>query len=167
MANIKKIAKREGYLALNNAKALETLEQIGVDNGLVFFFRDGEIITFPDEKDAYVLSLKYKDFPYISGVAVSDIMGQVEIPISQFRRVPADIDQPVLYDEDNKLGEYLARRGMSDLSRYRHLLGKKVKVTKVTMRFPQFEDDPDNPGKRRIKPDSYDMRPCYKFEELT
>lgn len=166
MANIKQIVKREGYIALDNAKALETLNQIGVDQGLFFFFRDGEIITFPDEKDAYVLSLKYKNFPYISGVAVSNIMGQVEIPMSQFRRIPADVDRAALFDESNKLGEHLARQGMSDISRYRHLLGKKIKVTKVALKFPQFEPDPDNPDKLRIKPDSYDIKPFYKFEEL-
>lgn len=170
MSNISWTVKN-GMVSLSNEAELAKLELIGQNKGLAFSFRDEEIIEFPALADAAVSVKTWKDKAKktqssLYGMAHSAVRGQFDVPLAAFRRVPIEEERAQLYDEDNVLGETLAQSNLSDIERYKLLVGKTIKVTVVKLHSPVFEWDKDKGEWSRVEGELNSLT-CFKFEDIT
>ena len=168
MANTISWTKRATYVSLSDESALKQFENIGQNKGLMFSFKDEEVITFPSAEDACVSPKSWKDKTgktqrSLNCLAHSDIRGVFDFPIAALRRVPVDEDRPSLYDDDNVLGEMLAQSNLSDIERYKLLLGKTIKVSVVKLRAPEFEWSAEKGWS--VVEGKYSSLTCFKFSE--
>lgn len=171
MANAIAWTKKANSVSLSNEAALKEFESIGQNKGLAFSFRDGEIITFPPLADAAVSAKQWKDKAKktqrsLTGLAHSESRGQFDVPLAAFRRVPIESERGQLYDEDNVLGETLAQSNLSDIERYKLLVGKTIRVTVVKLHSPVFEWDTEKLEWKRLEDKLNDLT-CFKFEDIT
>lgn len=168
MANAIVWTKKASYVALSDENALKQFESIGQNKGLVFSFKEGETVTFPSAEDACVSPKSWKDKSgktqrSLNCMAHSDLRGQFDFPIAALRRVPVEEDRARLFGDDNTLGEALAQSNLSDLERYRSLLGKTIRVSEVLkLRTPEFEWSAEKGWE--VIPDKFGSITCFKFE---
>ena len=168
MANAIVWTKKASYVSLSDENALKQFESVGQNKGLVFSFKEGEIITFPSAEDACVSPKSWKDKSgktqrSLNCMAHSDLRGQFDFPIAALRRVPIEEDRARLFGDDNTMGESLAQSNLSDLERYRSLLGKTIRVSEVLkLRTPEFEWSAEKGWE--VIPDKFGSITCFKFE---
>lgn len=114
-------------------KLAEELEKLGSGKGIPFELNLDEVFTVPPKSRALfvkrVVTLNTKDYPILYMVCKSDKRGEVEFPISIFRRLPIlqkDMDDLLI---DNPLGAEMLKNGMNDLKRGGLCIGHSFQVT--------------------------------------
>lgn len=125
-----------------NVTFLEELQACGDGKGDMLRLKAGEQLSFdPFEETIFVkrmVTFREKDYPTLAIVAHSSFQGDIELPMSYFRRLPAfEEDRAKLYD-GHPLTERLAQASIGDLGRARLLIqSSTVTVETVTKLFRQ------------------------------
>lgn len=145
MANVNKqmLALKEGEKVFNIGELLKLKDQgdaeidelfaLGEGKGLPFEFKEGEIVEFPkfEECDLIVRisKLNGKEYKLLSTIATSNMRGEIEVPISIFRRTPAiEADRKRLV-EGSALTEQLLQNNLSDIARLQIVSSKSLIVS--------------------------------------
>ena len=148
MGIIKKLALKPGEKTVRIGDILKFKEEnpnaetewddlfaIGEGKGIPFEFKEGEMITFrPYEENDLIVrisKLNGKEYKLLSVIAESNIRGEVEVPLSIFRRIPALEEDRQRLVRDYSLTENLLQNNLSDLGRLSILGGHTVQICSV------------------------------------
>lgn len=111
----------------------DELEKIGSGKGIPFEPKLDEVFTVPPKSKVLfvkrVVTLNTKNYPILYMICKSDKRGEVEFPISIFRRLPIlqkDMDELLV---DNPLGAEMLKNGMNDIKRGGLCIGHMFQVT--------------------------------------
>lgn len=115
-----------------NQAFLDDISSLGEGKGIPFTFKKGEVCTVPSWDDVIIVkrivTFHKEEYPVLSMYVESNFRGNIEIPLSIFRRVPAfESDQKLLF-EKFPLSEQLASSQLGDLGRIKVLVGTKFTV---------------------------------------
>lgn len=115
-----------------NKAFLDEVVSLGEGKGIPFTFKKGEVCTVPSWDDVIIIkrivSFHNQEYPVLSMYVESNFRGDIEVPLSIFRRVPAfESDQKLLF-EKFPLSEQLASSQLGDLGRIKVLVGTKFTV---------------------------------------
>ena len=121
-------------------KLANELEKIGSGKGIPFELKLDEVFTVPPKSKVLfvkrVITLSSNNYPILYVICKSDKRGEVEFPISIFRRLPIlqkDMDELLV---DNPLGAEMLKNGMNDLKRGGLCIGHSFQVT-YAQRLPK------------------------------
>ena len=121
-------------------KLANELEKIGSGKGIPFELKLDEVFTVPPKSKVLfvkrVITLSSNNYPILYMICKSDKRGEVEFPISIFRRLPIlqkDMDELLI---DNPLGAEMLKNGMNDLKRGGLCIGHSFQVT-YAQRLPK------------------------------
>ena len=156
MANVKidNLALKKGEYAMmvgdiltakaNGSSEFDDLFAIGEGKGIPFEFKENEEIVFSKFEQAPIIvrisKLNGKEYKLLSTIAASNLRGDIEIPMSIFRRVPAFPEDLQKLIEGHTLTEELLQNNIGDFTRLQTVSGHKVcvikalKLTKVTFK---------------------------------
>lgn len=125
------LAKKEA----GEATEFEDIFTIGEGKGVPFEFKESEEITFDKIEELLLVvrvsRLNGKDYKMLSILGMSNLRGQVEVPVSIFRRVPALAKDRDLLVENFPLTEKFLQNNLSDFARVLSLAGMKILICKV------------------------------------
>ena len=136
---------------LEFVSALEDLQEIGKNKGIIYTPSEGETITFdPFEESVIVVRANEYDGRTIfqlNVLATSSEIGDVEVCIAMFRRKPG-LEEDTKKLMKNKLNAMLLQNFIGDLKRLEILAGKKILIKKDE-RWPRQEFAKGKDGKTR------------------
>ena len=156
MANVKidNLALKKGEYAMvvgdilaakaKGSSEFDDLFAIGEGKGVPFEFKVKEEIQFSKFEEAPIIvrisKLNGKEYKLLSTIATSNLRGEIEVPMSIFRRVPALPEDLQKLIEGHPLTEELLQNNLGDFARFQMVSGHKIlvtnalKLTKITFK---------------------------------
>ena len=116
----------------SNKAFYEEIVSLGEGKGIAFAFKANEHVTFPKFEEMIFVkrttTFHGKEYALLYVYGSSDFRGDVEVPLSIFRRVPGLEEDQAAFFKDSPLTEQLAQSQLGDLGRARILSDHTIVV---------------------------------------